>query len=98
MQQLQRVAIYARVSSEQRTGEDTIASQLAALRARVSSDGQVLPVEQRFVDDGYSGATLVRPALERLRDLAAARWRSPPGRAGACAASANASCASAAAS
>ncbi len=72
MQQLQRVAIYARVSSEQRTGEDTIASQLAALQARVSSDGQVLPAEQRFVDDGYSGATLVRPALERLRDVAAA--------------------------
>jgi site-specific DNA recombinase len=72
MQQLERVAIYARVSSEQRTGEDTIASQLAALQARVSSDGQLLPAEQCFVDDGYSGATLVRPALERLRDLAAA--------------------------
>src|SRR3954454_17480852 len=27
---------------------------------------------QRFVDDGYSGATLARPALEQLRDLAAA--------------------------
>jgi site-specific DNA recombinase len=25
-----------------------------------------------FLDDGYSGQTLVRPALERLRDLAAA--------------------------
>jgi site-specific DNA recombinase len=72
MQQLERVAIYARVSSEQRSGEDTIASQLAALRARVSSDGQLLPAEQCFVDDGYSGATLVRPALERLRDAAAA--------------------------
>ncbi|HYI83404.1 MAG TPA: recombinase family protein [Acetobacteraceae bacterium] len=72
MQQLERVAIYARVSSEQRSGENTIASQLAALQARVSSDGQLLPAEQCFVDDGYSGATLVRPALERLRDLAAA--------------------------
>ena len=72
MRQLQRVAIYARVSSEQQTGESTIASQLAALRARVSGDGQILPAERCFVDDGYSGATLVRPALERLRDLAAA--------------------------
>ena len=72
MRQLQHVGIYARVSSEQQTGESTIASQLAALRARVSSDGQTLPAEQCFVDDGYSGATLVRPALERLRDLAAA--------------------------
>lgn len=52
MQQLQRVAIYARVSSEQQTGESTIASQLAALQARVSSDGQILPAEQCFVDTG----------------------------------------------
>jgi site-specific DNA recombinase len=72
MQQLQRVGIYARVSSEQQTSDQTIASQLAALQARVSSDGQTLPDEQCFVDDGYSGATLVRPALEQLRDLAAA--------------------------
>jgi site-specific DNA recombinase len=72
MRQLQRVAIYARVSSEQGTSDQTIASQVAALQARVLSDGQVLPAEQCFVDDGYSGATLVRPALERLRDLAAA--------------------------
>src|SRR2546429_7740179 len=26
----------------------------------------------QFLDDGYSGTTLVRPALERLRDLVAA--------------------------
>ncbi|SRR5258708_948704 len=30
------------------------------------------PPSQEFVDDGYSGATLIRPALERLRDTAAA--------------------------
>jgi site-specific DNA recombinase len=72
MQQLQRIAIYARVSSEQHSSGQTIASQLEALQARVSSDGQRLPADQCFVDDGYSGATLLRPALERLRDLAAA--------------------------
>src|SRR6266849_324413 len=27
----------------------------------------------QFLDDGYSGATLVRPALERFRDVVAAR-------------------------
>ena len=70
MQQLQRIAIYARVSSEQHSSGQTIASQLEALQARVSSDGQRLPADQCFVDDGYSGATLLRPALERLRDLA----------------------------
>jgi len=66
-----RTAIYARVSSEQQAGDSTIASQIAALEARVSADGLVLVPNCRFVDDGYSGATLVRPALERLRDLAA---------------------------
>ena len=38
MQQDLRVAVYARVSSEQ-AGESTIASQLAALEARVAADG-----------------------------------------------------------
>jgi site-specific DNA recombinase len=67
-----RVAIYARVSSEQQTEDGTIASQVAALEARVAQDGQALAPACRFVDDGYSGASLVRPALERLRDAAAA--------------------------
>ena len=66
------VAIYARVSSDQQTDAHTIASQLAALRARVSTDGYVLPEELQFIDEGYSGATLVRPGLERLRDVSAA--------------------------
>ena len=67
-----QVAIYARVSSEQQADAHTIASQVAALHARVAADGLVLPPERQFIDEGYSGATLVRPALERLRDLAAA--------------------------
>jgi site-specific DNA recombinase len=65
-------AIYARVSSEQHTEESTIASQVAALRTRVAEDGLRLPAEREFLDDGYSGATLIRPALERVRDLIAA--------------------------
>ena len=68
----QPAAIYARVSSEHQAGAQTIASQLAALRERVAADGLTLPDELTFVDDGCSGATLVRPALERLRDVAAA--------------------------
>jgi site-specific DNA recombinase len=66
------VAIYARVSSDQQTEAHTIASQLAALRARVAADGFALPPELQVMDEGYSGATLVRPGLERLRDLIAA--------------------------
>jgi len=42
------------------------------LRTRVTEDGLSLAAEHEFLDEGYSGATLVRPALERLRDLIAA--------------------------
>jgi site-specific DNA recombinase len=67
-----QAAIYARVSSDQQANDHTIASQVAALRERVATDGLALPTDREFIDEGYSGATLVRPALERLRDLAAA--------------------------
>jgi len=67
-----QAAIYARVSSERQATAQTIASQLAALRERVTVDGYVLPEAMQFLDDGYSGTTLVRPALECLRDLVAA--------------------------
>ncbi len=67
-----RAAIYARVSSEQQAKEHTIASQTEAIRQRVLGDGLECEPELCFVDDGYSGSTLIRPALERLRDQAAA--------------------------
>ena len=62
-----RVAIYARVSSDQQAG-GTIASQIAALEARVIQDGLRLEPDHRFIDDGYSGASLNRPGLDHLRD------------------------------
>lgn len=68
----QTAAIYARVSSEQQAQAHTIDSQIAALRERVSNDGLNLTDEMAFIDEGYSGSTLVRPALERLRDVVAA--------------------------
>jgi site-specific DNA recombinase len=67
-----RAAVYARVSSDGQVKGNTIASQLEALEQRVSGDGLELETELRFIDDGYSGSSLVRPALERLRDQAAA--------------------------
>ena len=66
-----QVALYARVSSERQVVASPIGSQLAALRERASADQVVIEPDHEFIDDGYSGATLVRPALERLRDLAA---------------------------
>jgi DNA invertase Pin-like site-specific DNA recombinase len=66
-----QASVYARVSSERQAEENTIESQLAVLYERVVADGLELPEALVFVDDGYSGSTLVRPALERLRDLVA---------------------------
>ena len=66
-----RAAIYARVSSDQQAERHTIDSQVEALLARAAADGHEVAAELRFLDDGHSGASLVRPALERLRDLAA---------------------------
>jgi site-specific DNA recombinase len=64
-------AIYARVSSARQKKDETIASQTAALRTHAQQLGVELPEEWVFEDEGHSGATLVRPALERLRDVVA---------------------------
>ncbi len=64
-------AIYARVSSARQREEQTIASQTAALVEYAASVGLEVGSEWVFEDDGHSGATLVRPSLERLRDLVA---------------------------
>jgi site-specific DNA recombinase len=66
-----QAALYARVSSEQQSQAQTIQSQVTALRARIEADGLRHVAEHEFVDDGYSGSTLIRPALERLRDALA---------------------------
>jgi len=64
------VAFYARVSSEQQAQAGTIDSQVHALQERIKADGYKLIKEYQFIDDGYSGSTLFRPELERLRDIA----------------------------
>src|ERR1039457_5064338 len=64
-------AIYARVSSARQKKDETIGSQTAALRDHARQLGAELPEEWVFEDEGHSGATLVRPALERLRDVVA---------------------------
>ena len=65
-------ALYARVSSDRQKENHTISSQLAALVEYADNHGYLVPPEWRFQDEGYSGATLLRPGLEALRDLAAA--------------------------
>ena len=63
-----RIALYARVSSERQAHQETIESQLEALRQRAKADGVTVVPADVYADDGFSGATLARPALERLRD------------------------------
>jgi site-specific DNA recombinase len=64
-------ALYARVSTERQEKEATIASQLDLLQQAAAQRGYTVPAEYIFTDEGYSGTRLDRPALERLRDLAA---------------------------
>ena len=61
-----RADIYGRVSSDLQEKEQTIRSQLERLRKYVLERGSVITGE--YIDDGYSGATLDRPGLDRLRD------------------------------
>ncbi len=68
---MRMAAIYARVSSEQQREENTIASQTASLIEFAKKHELEVPEEWVFEDEGYSGATLERPGLERVRDLAA---------------------------
>ena len=68
---LTRAALYARVSTEKQEREETVASQVDLLQQTAKARGyEVLP-GNLFIDDGVSGTRLDRPALERLRDLAA---------------------------
>jgi site-specific DNA recombinase len=62
------VAAYARVSTDRQAESQTIEQQVERLGAYAQQQGWALPSEQIFRDDGYSGARLDRPALDRLRD------------------------------
>ncbi|MCW2241573.1 recombinase family protein [Azospirillum canadense] len=61
-------AIYVRVSTSRQAQAQTIEQQLDRLRAHVQAHGETLASDAIFRDDGYSGATLNRPGLDRLRD------------------------------
>ena len=67
-----RVGIYVRVSTQRQAQADGIAQQLERLGARARQEGWTVGEDDLFRDDGFSGAGLKRPGLERLRDRAAA--------------------------
>lgn len=65
-----RALLYARVSTDQQAEKYGLEAQVVGLRKRVAERGYVIVPDgdrDAFLDDGYSGGDLNRPALERLR-------------------------------
>jgi site-specific DNA recombinase len=58
---MKKAVLYARVSSDLQKKERTIESQVVELKKQIGAAGDVLVKE--YIDDGYSGARLYRPAL-----------------------------------
>src|SRR2546422_4116413 len=66
------VALYTRVSTPRQQQQQTIEHQLRRLRDYVATHPDwTVTDEHIYRDDGYSGAKLNRPGLDRLRDRAA---------------------------
>src|SRR6266480_2231964 len=65
MEHMTKAALYARVSTDAQQKEGTIESQVVELKRQISAAGHVLVKE--YIDDGYRGTLLARPALEQFR-------------------------------
>jgi site-specific DNA recombinase len=63
-----QTALYARVSTSNQVQTQTIEQQLERLHTYAQAQDWTVPPEQVFRDDGYSGASLARPALSKLRE------------------------------
>lgn len=67
---MKRAALYARVSTARQEQEETIDSQIAEVKQRIDEDDAFLTTERTYVDEGYSGSMLERPALDAMLDAA----------------------------
>jgi site-specific DNA recombinase len=65
-------ALYARVSTTNQQQDETIASQLDALMAYARGHDYEINRHHIYQDEGFSGASVDRPALDALRDAVAA--------------------------
>ena len=66
-----RIAAYVRVSGHRQVQTQTIEQQLERLQSHSQQQGWPWQDEHVFRDDGYTGASLKRPGLDRLRDQVA---------------------------
>lgn len=64
---MKRVAIYMRVSTARQEEEQTVENQLMELKERIERDGNLLSADAIYKDEGWSGAILERPDLDRMR-------------------------------
>lgn len=65
------IALYVRVSTNRQQQKQTIEQQIERLKAKVATQPDWhLSEAHIYRDDGYSGAKLNRPGLDRLRDQA----------------------------
>ena len=62
------IAVYVRVSTQRQAQAQTIEQQLDSLRKYHETQEWPWQEEHIFRDDGYSGAKLRRPGLDRLRE------------------------------
>lgn len=67
---MKRAALYARVSTARQEQEETIESQVAEVKQRILSDDNALAKSNIYIDEGYSGSMLERPALDAMLDAA----------------------------
>lgn len=63
---MKQAVLYVRVSPSLAENEDTIESQIQAIEERIKTDNNILT--DKYIDNGWAGNLLVRPALDRLRD------------------------------
>ncbi len=68
-----KAAIYARVSTENQEKQQTIDSQIDEVKRRIEVDGNTLTEENIYIDEGWSGMLLARPALDQLRDAVSSK-------------------------
>ena len=66
MNHAKMIAIYARVSTLRQENEETIQTQLVALKDYADKNGYI--IVQEYLEDGWSGDMLARPTLDQLRN------------------------------